>query len=86
MLECFLLLRQAGPKWAPLIAIPAVLAGGLAAICMMLSGIKGIVTAWYRPKRSVRCTASREQVVQWTDPKRATAQTEGSGKLLPHQS
>jgi hypothetical protein len=77
MLECFLLLRHAGPTWAPLVAIPAVLAGGVAAICLMLSGIKGIVTARYRPKRSLTRAASRERVVQWTDPKRATAQTGG---------
>jgi hypothetical protein len=51
MLECFLLLRS-GARWVPLFAIPGVLAGGVAAICLMLSGIKGITTEWYRPKRS----------------------------------
>ena len=51
MLECFLLLRQSGARWIPLFAVPAVLAGGVAAISLMLSGIKGIITEWYRPKR-----------------------------------
>ena len=37
MLECFLLLRQSGARWIPLLVIPAVLAGGLASICLMLS-------------------------------------------------
>jgi len=31
MLECFLLLRQSGARWIPLFAVPAVLAGGVAA-------------------------------------------------------
>lgn len=62
MLECFLLLRHAGPKWAPLVAIPAVLAGGLAAISLILSGIISIVTAWCRPKQNVAHAASRERV------------------------
>jgi hypothetical protein len=65
MLECFLLLRQSGPKWIPLLAIPAVLAGGLASICLMLSGIEGIITEWYRPKRRVARAASPERVVKW---------------------
>jgi hypothetical protein len=46
MLECFLLLRQSGARWIPLFAVPAVLAGGVAAISLMLSGIKGIITEW----------------------------------------
>jgi len=65
MLECFLLLRQSGPKWIPLLAIPAVLAGGLASICLVLSGIRGIITEWYRPKRRVARAASPEGVVKW---------------------
>jgi hypothetical protein len=44
MLECFLLLRQSGARWIPLLAIPAVLTVSLASICLMLSGIKGIIT------------------------------------------
>jgi hypothetical protein len=51
MLECFLLLRQSGGRWIPLFAVPGVLAGGVAAISLMLSGFKGIITDWYRPKR-----------------------------------
>jgi hypothetical protein len=52
MLECFLLLRS-GARWVPLFAVPAVLAGGVAAISLMLSGIKGIITEGYSPKRRV---------------------------------
>ena len=69
MLECFLLLRQSGAKWVPLFAIPAVLAGGLASICLMLSGIKGIITEWCRPKRRVARPANPERVVKWICPK-----------------
>jgi hypothetical protein len=65
MLECFLLLRQSGARWIPLLAIPAVLAGSLASICLMLSGIKGIITEWYRPKRRVARAASPERLVKW---------------------
>jgi len=53
MSECFLLLRQGGAKWFAVFVIPAVIAGGLGSICLMLSGIKGIITEWYRPKRRV---------------------------------
>ena len=65
MLECLLLLRRDGPSWIPLIAIPAVIAGGVASIRLMLSGIKGIVTEWSRPKRRVVRAASPQRVVQW---------------------
>jgi hypothetical protein len=52
MLQCFLLLGKAS-TWPALFAIPWVLAGGVAAICLMLSGIKGIITESLRPKRRV---------------------------------
>jgi hypothetical protein len=70
MFECFLLLHQAGAKWFALFAIPAVLAVGLASICLMLSGIKGIITEWYRPKRRVARAGSPERVVKWICRKR----------------
>jgi hypothetical protein len=69
MVQCFLLFRQTDARWIPLIAIPAVLAGGVAAICLMLSGIKGIITERYRPKRRVVRPASPERVVQWIAPR-----------------
>jgi hypothetical protein len=65
MLECFLLLRQSGAKWIPVLAIPAVLAGGLASICLMLSGIEGIITEWCRPKHRLARAANPERVVKW---------------------
>jgi len=68
MVECFLLFRQTGARWIPLIAIPAVLAGGVAAICLMLAGIKGIINARHRPKRRVVRPASPERVVEWIAP------------------
>jgi len=49
MLECFLLLRQSGARWPALIVIPAVIAGGVASMYLMLSGIKGIITQWIAP-------------------------------------
>ena len=64
MLECFLLLRQSGGRWIPLFAVPAVLAGGVAAISLMLSGFKGIITDSYSPKRRAGRAASPERVVQ----------------------
>jgi hypothetical protein len=51
MLECFLLLHQAAEKWFLLAAIPAVIAGGVASICLILSGIKGIIEESFSPKR-----------------------------------
>jgi hypothetical protein len=67
-MDCCLLLLQRGAKWIPFVAIPAVIAGGVASTCLMLSGIKGIITEWRRPKRrSVRAT-SPERVVQWIAP------------------
>ena len=65
MLECFLLLRQSGAKWIPLLAIPAVIAGGVASICLMLSGIKGIITEGSRPKRRAERAVSPQRVVKW---------------------
>ena len=64
MLECFLLLRQSA-KWPALVAIPAVLAGGVASICLMLSGIKGLITEGSRPKRRVQRAVSPQRVVKW---------------------
>jgi hypothetical protein len=69
MVECFLLLRQTDAKWIPLLAIPAVLAGGVAAICLMLSGIKGIVADGYRPKRRVVRPASPDRIFKWIAPR-----------------
>jgi len=43
MLECFLLLRQAGAKWFGLFAVPAVIAGVVASIGLIVSGIKGLI-------------------------------------------
>ena len=68
MLECFLLLGKFGATWPVLIAVPAVLAGGVASICLIVSGVKGIITEWRRPKRRVVRPASPERVVQWIDP------------------
>ncbi len=64
MMECFLLLRQSGPRWMPLVAIPGVIAGGVASICLMLFGIKGIITE-SRTKRRVVHLRNSERVVQW---------------------
>lgn len=82
MVECFLLLRQGDAKWVPLVAIPAVLAGGVAAICLILSGIKGIIVQRYGTKRGGARPATPDRVVQWmarraTRPKRA-----GSSEVL----
>jgi hypothetical protein len=52
MLECFLLLHYAsGGKWIPLFAIPLVIAAGAASVSLMLSGVKGMLTARHRPDR-----------------------------------
>ena len=45
MFECLLLMHRAGARWVPLVAIPGGIAGWVAAICLMLSGIKGIIAA-----------------------------------------
>jgi len=68
MLDCFLLLHQAVAKWFPLVAIPAVIAGGLVSICLIVSGIKGILTCSFRPKRKVGHAVHPERVVQWIAP------------------
>jgi hypothetical protein len=86
MFECFLLLLQKGAKWIPLVAIPAVLAGIVASICLMLSAIKRIISEWYRPKRRVR-PASRERIVQWMAPSGHRRQKgAGSSETLTQQA
>ncbi len=65
MLECFLLLGKVGATWAPLIAIPAVIAGGLASMRLILSGIEGIVTGSAHPKRRVARAWSPGRIVKW---------------------
>jgi len=62
MLECFLLVGKVGGTWAPLIAIPAVIAGGVASMWLILSGIKGHhYRAATHPKRKVACAASSKR-------------------------
>jgi hypothetical protein len=65
MLDCFLLLRHAGSKWIPLVAIPGVTAGVVASVHLILSGIKGIISEPSCPKRRVRRTDSPERVLRW---------------------
>ena len=65
MLVCFLLLHQAAEKWFLLAAIPALIAGGVAAMCLILSGIKGIIEESFSPKCRVEPAARPERVVQW---------------------
>jgi hypothetical protein len=84
-LECLLLLGKFGATWPVLIAVPAVLAGGVASICLIFSGIKGIITEWRRPKRRVVTPASPERVVQWIDPSSHTAKVGGQHETLTHQ-
>jgi len=43
MLECFLLLHRDSARWLPLVAIPAVVVGGVASLCLILSGIEGLI-------------------------------------------
>jgi hypothetical protein len=65
MLECFLLLRHAGAMWAPIIAIPGVVASIGAAICLILSGVKGIIVHPRQSQPTINRAASPERVVQW---------------------
>lgn len=86
MIDCFLLLVQRGARWIPLVAIPAVIAGGVVSACLMLSGIKGIITEWRRPKRRAARAASPERVVQWIAPKKPTSPRQaGSSEALAHK-
>ena len=64
MLECFLLLGHTGAKWVPVFAIPGVIAGFAASICLILSGLRGIIAG---PRESKPGTnpAPPERVVQW---------------------
>ena len=64
MVECFLLLRHAGDKWVPLLAIPGVIAGLAASICLIISGLKGIL-AGPRPAPRNMPIASPDRVVRW---------------------
>jgi len=82
MVQCFLLLWHADAKWIPFVAIPAVLAGGMAAVCLMVSGIKGILTEWCRPKRKLVRPVSPERVVQWIAPRGHRRQNERVGVKL----
>ena len=63
MLECFLFVHHAGARWAPLIAIPGVIAGGAASISLLVSGIKGLIA---KPRRRrINRADSPERVVRW---------------------
>jgi hypothetical protein len=64
MFECLFLLQK-GAKWIPLIVVPAVIAGVVASMCLILSGVKGIIMESFRPKHRVRRDASSGRVVQW---------------------
>lgn len=85
MVDCFLLLLQKGAKWIPFVAIPMVIAGGVASICLMLSGIKGIITEHRRPKRRPARAASPERVVQWLAPGGLRRQKVRSSETLMHK-
>jgi len=65
MLECFLLFGKVEAARAPLIAIPAVIAGGVASLWLILSGIKGIITESIQPKSRVTRAANPGRVIQW---------------------
>jgi len=65
MLECFLLLRHAGAKWVPIIAIPGVIAGIGASTCLILSGLKGILEGPRQSRPGANRPASPERVVRW---------------------
>jgi len=65
MLECFLLLRHVGAKWVPVFAIPGIVAGFAASICLILSGIKGIIASTRQSKPRSNRSASPEHAVQW---------------------
>ena len=65
MLECFLVVGKVEATWAPLIAIPAVIAGFVVSLWLILSGIKGSIAALIRPKRQVARAASPGCVVKW---------------------
>ena len=65
MFECFLLLRHAGDKWIAFIAIPAVIAGLAASICLMITGLKGCLAGSIRHTPRFPRTAPPDRVVQW---------------------
>jgi hypothetical protein len=71
MLGCFLLLLQKGATWVPLIAIPAVIAGTIASLWFIISGIKGIIAEATRPKRPAPHIGSSKRALQWIGKRRA---------------
>jgi hypothetical protein len=87
MSECFLLLREVGTTWAPLIAIPTVVAGGVASIWLILSGIKGSITEQSRPKRRVVGAASPQRILRWIGKQPATEERRATVRHIgPHQA
>jgi hypothetical protein len=64
MFECLLLVHHAGGKWVPILAIPGVIAGSVASIWLMLSGIRGLI-AQTHPKDNVGATVSPGRIVTW---------------------
>ena len=63
MSACLLVLLRIGAKWVPLVAVPGVLAGMVASVCLIVSGIKGVAIGPSHLKR--RRPASADRVVQW---------------------
>ena len=69
MLDCLLLLLQRSAKWTLLILIPILIASGMASICLIVSGIRGIIAESLHPKRRVGRARRPERVVQWIAPR-----------------
>ena len=64
MFECLLLVHRIGATWVPVLAIPALIAGWVASIWLMLSGIKGII-AERGPKHTTDAPANPGRIVKW---------------------
>lgn len=65
MLECFLLIGRVGSTWGPLIAIPVVIAGSLAALCLTVLGSKGLILNSIQARRRSGHGANPKNIVNW---------------------
>lgn len=81
MLECFLLVHRAGGTWVPLVAIPSLIAGWVAAFRLMRSGIKGIILA-RASKRNAGPAASPRPDVKWIATRPQTTEQDRSRRRI----
>jgi hypothetical protein len=85
MLECLLLIGR-GPRWAPFAAIPIVILISLAALRLIFLGLRGLITANHRTRRTSDSShlASHHGLPGLVSANHRTRRTSDSSRLASH--